>query len=330
MRAIVAESGERLTWQEVPTSLLPPARSSSRSLPPGSTAPTCCKPRATTRRRRAPATIIGLEVSGTIAAVGDGVARLVRRATGLRFAGRRWLRRIRRRPRRAGACRCPTVSTCTHAAGLPEVACTVWSNLVMTARPARGPAAADPRRRQRHRHPRHPGGPRTGLPGRRHRGLAEQARAVRRARRRDHHQLPRRGLRRAGRARAGGAGADVILDIMGAAYLDRNIDALATDGRLVDHRHAGRRQGRTQHRQAARPSAPASSRRRCGPARSSGPGGKSDDRRRGGGQRLADGRRRPGAADHRRRVRRSSRPRAAHELLDSGEVSGKVLLRVAD
>jgi NADPH:quinone reductase-like Zn-dependent oxidoreductase len=30
-----------------------------------------------------------------------------------------------------------------------------------------------------------------------------------------------------------GAGADVILDIMGAAYLDRNIDALATDGRLV-------------------------------------------------------------------------------------------------
>jgi putative PIG3 family NAD(P)H quinone oxidoreductase len=30
-----------------------------------------------------------------------------------------------------------------------------------------------------------------------------------------------------------GAGADVIFDIMGAAYLDRNIDALATEGRLV-------------------------------------------------------------------------------------------------
>ena len=28
-------------------------------------------------------------------------------------------------------------------------------------------------------------------------------------------------------------GADVIFDIMGAAYLDRNIDALATDGQLV-------------------------------------------------------------------------------------------------
>jgi NADPH2:quinone reductase len=30
-----------------------------------------------------------------------------------------------------------------------------------------------------------------------------------------------------------GSGADVILDIMGAAYLDRNIDALATDGQLI-------------------------------------------------------------------------------------------------
>jgi putative PIG3 family NAD(P)H quinone oxidoreductase len=31
----------------------------------------------------------------------------------------------------------------------------------------------------------------------------------------------------------GGAGADVILDIMGASYLERNLDALATNGRLV-------------------------------------------------------------------------------------------------
>ncbi|WP_405018663.1 NAD(P)H-quinone oxidoreductase [Kitasatospora sp. NBC_00070] len=34
-------------------------------------------------------------------------------------------------------------------------------------------------------------------------------------------------------AATGGAGADVILDIMGAKYLDRNLDALATNGRLV-------------------------------------------------------------------------------------------------
>jgi len=31
----------------------------------------------------------------------------------------------------------------------------------------------------------------------------------------------------------GGAGADVILDIVGASYLDRNVEALADDGRLV-------------------------------------------------------------------------------------------------
>lgn len=35
------------------------------------------------------------------------------------------------------------------------------------------------------------------------------------------------------RAESGGAGVDVILDIMGASYLDRNVDALAPDGRLV-------------------------------------------------------------------------------------------------
>ena len=35
------------------------------------------------------------------------------------------------------------------------------------------------------------------------------------------------------RAATDGTGADVILDIMGAAYLDRNLDALAPDGRLV-------------------------------------------------------------------------------------------------
>lgn len=35
------------------------------------------------------------------------------------------------------------------------------------------------------------------------------------------------------RAESDGAGVDVILDIMGASYLDRNVDALAPDGRLV-------------------------------------------------------------------------------------------------
>jgi NADPH:quinone reductase-like Zn-dependent oxidoreductase len=35
------------------------------------------------------------------------------------------------------------------------------------------------------------------------------------------------------RSASGGKGADVILDIMGASYLDRNLQALNADGRLV-------------------------------------------------------------------------------------------------
>ena len=45
-----------------------------------------------------------------------------------------------------------------------------------------------------------------------------------------------------------GRGADVILDNMGAAYLGRNVDALATEGRLVVIGHAGRHQGRARPR----------------------------------------------------------------------------------
>ena len=73
-----------------------------------------------------------------------------------------------------------------------------------------------------------------GATGRLHRGIAGEAGPLPRARRRRRHQLPGRGLRR-GRCSTppAGAGADVILDIMGASYLDRNLAALATGGRLV-------------------------------------------------------------------------------------------------
>ena len=117
------------------------------------------------------------------------------------------------------------------AAGLPEVACTVWSNLVLTAHLGEGQLLLM-----------HGGAS----------GIGTHAIQVARA-------LGARVAVTAGSAeklefcRALGAeitinyrdedfvarlredtdGADVIFDIMGAAYLDRNLDALATDGQLV-------------------------------------------------------------------------------------------------
>jgi NADPH:quinone reductase-like Zn-dependent oxidoreductase len=116
------------------------------------------------------------------------------------------------------------------AAGLPEVACTVWSNLVLTAHLGKGQLLLM-----------HGGAS----------GIGTHAIQVARA-------LGARVAVTAGSAaklevcRELGAeitinyrdedfvarlreenGADVIFDIMGASYLDRNIDALATDGQLV-------------------------------------------------------------------------------------------------
>jgi putative PIG3 family NAD(P)H quinone oxidoreductase len=119
------------------------------------------------------------------------------------------------------------------AAGLPEVACTVWSNLVMTAHLRDGQLLLM-----------HGGAS----------GVGSHAIQVARA-------LGARVAVTAGsagklefcrelgadilinyrdddfvarvREATDGAGTDVIFDIMGASYLDRNIDALATDGKLV-------------------------------------------------------------------------------------------------
>ena len=124
-------------------------------------------------------------------------------------------------------------SRLVDAAALPEVVCTVWSNVFMTADLQPGETLLV-----------HGGSsgigtmaiqlaPRGRSPGRGDRGFGGEARALPRARGRDPGELPRAGLRR-GRARGHRrARRRRVLDNMGAKYLARNLDALALNGRLV-------------------------------------------------------------------------------------------------
>ena len=123
------------------------------------------------------------------------------------------------------------------------------------------------------------------------------------------------------RERTGGAGADVILDNMGAKYLARNVDALATGGRLVT----------SACRAAARPSSTsgmllrqAGRRHRHVAARPTGRG-EGRHRRRRPRARLAADRVRPGAA--RRPLPLPARAAAdAHRELEASAHIGKILL----
>lgn len=210
-----------------------------------------------------------------------------------------------------------------HAAALPEVACTVWSNVVMTA------GLTAPELLLVH------GGAS---------GIGTHAIQVARAlncrvavtagsrnkldlcaelgaeitidyHRQDFVEV----VREAG-------GADVILDIMGAPYLDRNVDALATGGRtVIIGMQGGAKAELNIAKLLAKRGSVIATALRSRPV--SGRGGKSDivaavtvDL----WPMVADGLVRPviGAEFP------IAEAQAAHELLDSGDVSGKVLLRV--
>jgi putative PIG3 family NAD(P)H quinone oxidoreductase len=118
------------------------------------------------------------------------------------------------------------------AAGLPEVACTVWSNLIGVARLSAGETLLV-----------HGGGSGIGTFAIQF-AKALGARVLATARAAKHEALRKLGadltidyttaeFEKVVREATDGRGADVILDIMGAAYLSRNIEALATNGRLV-------------------------------------------------------------------------------------------------
>ena len=200
MYAIVVESADQLSWQQVPD--VAPSRGEVlvKVSAAGVNRADLLQAAGLYPPPPGASELLGMEVSGVIEAVGDDVAGWAAGARSLRFAGRRRLRRIRGRSRRPAS----AASRWPRPAGLGRRAGGGLHGLVEPGDDGsseRGSTAADARRRQRRGQPRHSGRPRTGRPGRRHRGIGGQAGIVPRTGCRDLDQLSRRGLRR---ARAGG------------------------------------------------------------------------------------------------------------------------------
>ena len=176
--------------------------------------------------------ILGLEVSGRIGAVGDGVSEwIVGQEVCALLAGGGYAESVI--VPAAQVLPVPPGVTLHDAAALPEVACTVWSNLIMAAHLAPGEVLLV-----------HGGASGVGSHAIQ---VAKQLGAVVAVTAGSAAKLDL--CRELGadiainyrdddfvehiRRATEGRGADVILDIMGAGYLDRNLDVLAADGRLV-------------------------------------------------------------------------------------------------
>ena len=327
MHAIVVESADRLSWQEVPD--VSPA--AGEVVVDVSTAGINRADLLQAAGKYPPppgaSEILGLEVSGTIAQVGEHVDRwTIGQPVCALLAGGGYAESVA--VPQGQVMPLPATVELPHGAALPEVACTVWSNLVMTAGLSAGQVVLL-----------HGGAS----------GIGTHALQVARA-------LDCRVAVTAGsasklelckelgadilinyreedfveRAREAtdGAGVDVILDIMGAAYLDRNVDALANDGRVVIigmqggimaelniAKLMGKRAGVIGTTLRARTA--------------TGPSSKADVVQATVDNvwpMIADGRVKPviGAEFP---IQEAA---AAHELLNTGDVSGKLLLRVRD
>lgn len=232
MHAIVAESSEQLPWREVAD--VEPGRDEVLIKVASAGINRADLLQADGKYPPPPGAsdILGLEVSGTIAALGEGVTKWsVGQEVCALLAGGGYAEYV--------AVPAGQVMPIPHgvslhdAAALPEVACTVWSNLVMAAdlRPGEtllihgGASGIGTHAIQ----VAHALGNRiavtAGSPEKIY--LCANLGADIVISYRDENFVER--VREA----TDGAGVDVILDIMGAAYLDRNLDALAPDGRLV-------------------------------------------------------------------------------------------------
>lgn len=327
MQAIMTASKGQLTWQEVPDAVPGDGEVLIKVSAAGVNRADLLQAAGKYPPPPGASEILGLEVSGTIAGLGDGVTGWdVGQPVCALLAGGGYAEYV---AVPAGQVMpIPDTVTLHHAAALPEVACTVWSNLVMTAHLKSGQWLLV-----------HGGAS----------GIGTHAIQVGRA-------LGCRVAITAGsknkldlcaelgaevsidyhnedfveriRAESDGAGADVILDIMGAAYLDRNVDALAPDGRLVIIGMQGGVKGELNiGKLLGKRGGVIATALRSRPV--SGPSSKSEITTEVVANvwpMIADGQVRPiiGAEFG------IEQAGAAHELLNSGEVSGKILLRVAD
>ena len=326
MRAVIVESGGQLSWREVPDVRPGPGEALIKVAAAGVNRADLLQAAGHYPPPPGASEILGMEVSGTIAQLGAGVADWpVGQEVCALLAGGGYAEFVA--VPAAQVMPVPAGVTLIAAAGLPEVACTVWSNLVMTAHLAKGQTLLI-----------HGGASGIGThavqvaralgvriavtAGSRHKlDVAHELGADIGINYRDEDFVARI------REETDGAGADVILDIMGAAYLDRNIDALAADGQLIVIGMQGGIQGELNlGKLVSKRARVIGTTLRGRPV--DGPHGKGAIVREVVSNlwpMIADGRVRPCIGAELPIEQATD----AHKLLASGEVTGKVILRVA-
>ncbi len=241
MHAIVIEPPDSFTWAEVPD---PTAGDGEVIVEVTATAVN----RADVMQRQGhyppppgASAYPGLECSGVISAIGPGVTghSVGERVCAL-LAGGGYAEQV---AVPAGQLLpIPQGMSVQEAAALPEVACTVWSNVVDIARLRKGQTLLV-----------HGGGGGIGTFAIQL-GKALGATVIVTARAAKHDELRKLGADLAidytaddfvalTRDFTGGRGADVVLDIIGAKYLSRNIDVLAPNGRIAVIGFQGGRRG---------------------------------------------------------------------------------------
>jgi putative PIG3 family NAD(P)H quinone oxidoreductase len=232
MRAIVAESADQLDWRDVPDITPLHGEVLIKVSAAGVNRADLLQAGGNYPPPPGASEIPGLEVSGEVAGIGAGVNEWsAGQEVCALLAGGGYAEYV---AVPAGQVMpIPAHVELPDAAGLPEVACTVWSNLAMTAHLAAGQLVLF-----------HGGASGIGTHGIQV-AKALGCRVAVTAGSPDKLEFCRdlgadvtisyrdEDFVERVREASDGAGADVILDIMGAAYLDRNIDALAADGQLI-------------------------------------------------------------------------------------------------